>query len=94
LRSWPAPSRRAQRHRLQGVDHEPTHSPLFPLVFRMKYAWRTGWGGSGKSRGTPLWKPRSTASRHLWPGSWKSGGMISGAMRWNPWVARTSLCGR
>jgi hypothetical protein len=29
---------RRQRHGLQGVDHVPTHGPLFPLVFRMKYA--------------------------------------------------------
>jgi hypothetical protein len=28
--------------------------PPIPLVFWMKYDWRTGWGGSGKSRGVPL----------------------------------------
>jgi hypothetical protein len=32
------PSTRPQRHRLQGADHVPTHDPLFPLVFMMKYA--------------------------------------------------------
>jgi hypothetical protein len=28
------------------------------LVFRMKHTWRAAWGGSDKSRETPLWKPR------------------------------------
>jgi hypothetical protein len=58
-------------------------APLYPLVFKIKHTWRTGWGDSGKSRGTPLWQPRSTASRFRWPIGWTSGGTNSGAMRWN-----------
>jgi hypothetical protein len=41
---------------------------------RMKCAWKIGWRGCGKSHGTPLWKPRSTASRGQWPIGFKSGG--------------------
>jgi hypothetical protein len=37
--------------------------PLHPLVFRIPYAWRTGWGGSSTSSGTPISKPRSTVSK-------------------------------
>jgi hypothetical protein len=49
-RGWPEPSKRPQRHLLPIVYPVPTRGPLYPLVFRMKYTWRTGRGGSGKSR--------------------------------------------
>jgi hypothetical protein len=43
-----------------------THDFQYRHVFRIKYAWRTGWGGSGKSPGTLLWKLKSTVLRGLW----------------------------
>jgi hypothetical protein len=85
-----APSKRPQRHPLPSVDPVPTRGPLYPLVFRMKHAWRPSLGGTGKSRGTPLWKPRSTISRGRWPICWTSGGTNSGEMRLNPRTVRTS----
>jgi hypothetical protein len=59
---WPWPSKSPQCHLLPSVDPVPTGGPLYPLVFRTKWAWITGSGGSGLSRGTPLWKPSSNAS--------------------------------
>jgi hypothetical protein len=65
----------------------PKHRPpADQLVFGIRYNWRTGWVGSGKSRGSSLWKPRSTACRGTWPIGWMSGGTNIGAIRWNPWT--------
>jgi len=44
------------------------------LAFRMRYACRTSCGGSGGSRGTPLWKPMSTVCRGRLPAGLMSGG--------------------
>lgn len=50
----PALSKRPQRHLVPSFDHVPTRGLLYLLVFRMKYARRTGCRGSDKSLGTPL----------------------------------------
>jgi hypothetical protein len=89
LRRWPAPSKRSYRHLLPNVDLVPTRGLHYPLVFRMKYAWRPGWGGSGKSRRTPLWKLGSAAFRGRWPTGW-----ANWAIRWNRWRVRASRCER
>jgi hypothetical protein len=72
----------------------PAGGLRFPQVFRIKYAWRTGWGSSGKSQGTPVWKLGSIAFKDRWPTGWTSGGMNSGAVRRNPWTVGTSRYGR
>jgi hypothetical protein len=68
-----------------------THSLPWPFVFMMKYAWRSGWGSTGKSKWTLLWKVRLTTSIDRLPINWKSGRMNDGAMRCNPWTWRTSV---
>jgi hypothetical protein len=74
----------------------PTHGFLWPPLFGMKYAPRTGWVGSRKSEVTPLWKPRSrsNASRGKWRIGWKIWRTNTGAILRNPCTETTSRYGK
>jgi len=54
----------------------------------MRYAWKSGRGGSDRSPGTTLWKPRSTACRGRWPAGCTSGEMANGALHSNPSIVK------
>ena len=93
LRTSPAPFCRLWRHLLRNVAHVTTHSLQYRPAFRMKYAWRTGCGGVGRSPETPRWKPRSCACSGLWPAGSMSGGTTSGVRHSNPSIPKTNRCG-
>jgi len=57
-------------------------------------AWRTGFGGKGRSPGTPLWQLRSIACRGRWPAGSTCGGTTSGVSHSNPSITKTSRCER
>jgi len=68
------------------VSNTSRHSGLYSL--------KTGCGGSGRSRGTPLWEPRSTACKGRWPASSTSRETTSGARHSNPSIQKTNRLGR
>jgi len=92
LRTSAAPSWWLWRHLFPSVARVPTHGLRYRPVLRTKYAWRIGCGGIGRSPGTPLWQPKSTACRGQWLAgstSWTT----SGVPHWNPSIPKTSRCG-
>ena len=84
LKISPAPSCRFWRNLLTNIAHVTTHGLRYRPAFRMKFAWRIGCGGGGRSPGTSLWKPRSTACSNQWPACSMSGGTTSRVQHLNP----------
>ena len=84
---------RFRQHLLPNVARVTYHGLWYWPELRMTYARTTGGGSSGRSTGTPLWKPRSTACRSRWPTGSKSGGTTSGVRNLNPSIPMTSRCG-
>ena len=93
LRTSLAPSSRLWRHLLPNIARATAHGLWYRPAFRMRYAWRTGCGGSGWSPGIPLWKPRSTACRGRWPAGSTCEGKTSGMRHSNPSIPKTNRSG-
>ena len=90
VRTSPAPSWRLWQRQLPSVARLTTHGLRYQQAFRMRYAWKTGCGDSGRSPGTSLWKPRSTTSGGRWPAGSTSGETTSGALHSNPSILKTN----
>jgi hypothetical protein len=68
--------------------------PVYLLIFRIRYACRTGWGGRGKSQGIATLKAHFTHI-HRSVGCQLNEWLInSGAVCWYLWMVRTSHHGR
>ena len=72
--------------------HDDSRPPI-PTVIQEEIAWKTGYGDSGRSARTLLWKPRSPASRGRWPAGLTGGESTSGALHSTPSILKPKRCG-